>query len=195
MTDKSAWHQRACVRDTRLALKVLSSQICGHARHARSRRPWFRILWRNGSRFKTPLMQDGTSPIVAVLSMVSTSALFVHQIVLRHTSSTRGRTALSCLPSWMLTTALDILTWEVMDEPQIAPYSALNIAMEQNLLNWPEKGVRVGDDAFPLRTNLLKPFSRRNLTIEEKIFNYRLSRARLLSKMHLASLPHDFAFF
>ena len=56
--------------------------------------------------------------------------------------------------------------------------SSLNIAMEQKLLNWPENGVCVGDDAFPLRTNLLKPFSRKNLSVEEKVFNYRLSRAR-----------------
>ena len=31
----------------------------------------------------------------------------------------------------------------------------------------------LGDDAFPLRTWLVKPFSGRNLTEEERIFNYR----------------------
>ena len=33
----------------------------------------------------------------------------------------------------------------------------------------------VGDDAFPLRQWIMKPFSSRHLTDEERIFNYRLS--------------------
>ena len=36
----------------------------------------------------------------------------------------------------------------------------------------------IDDDAFPLETWLMKPFSKRDLTNEERIFNYRLSRAR-----------------
>ena len=36
----------------------------------------------------------------------------------------------------------------------------------------------VGDDAFGLRTWLLKPYPHRCMTNQEKIFNYRLSRAR-----------------
>ena len=36
----------------------------------------------------------------------------------------------------------------------------------------------IGDDAFPLRVWLMKPFSGRSLTDDERIFNYRLSRAR-----------------
>ena len=38
--------------------------------------------------------------------------------------------------------------------------------------------VIVCDDAFAMKPNLLKPFPDRNLTLEKRIFNYRLSRAR-----------------
>ena len=34
--------------------------------------------------------------------------------------------------------------------------------------------VIVADDTFPLKNNLLKPFPLRNLSIEQRIFNYRL---------------------
>lgn len=36
----------------------------------------------------------------------------------------------------------------------------------------------VGDDAFALSPNLLKPYGQRNLNASQRIFNYRLSRAR-----------------
>lgn len=38
--------------------------------------------------------------------------------------------------------------------------------------------VFVGDEVFALKDNFMKPFPQRNLTREERVFNYRLSRAR-----------------
>ena len=36
----------------------------------------------------------------------------------------------------------------------------------------------VGDEAFPLRSYLMKPFPQRNLTRDQRRYNYRISRAR-----------------
>lgn len=39
--------------------------------------------------------------------------------------------------------------------------------------------VFVGDEAFALSEHIMRPYPRRNLTLSEKVFNYRLSRARM----------------
>lgn len=62
--------------------------------------------------------------------------------------------------------------------------SQMGQGFEHNLFSLPmhEENlpyVLVGDEAFPLTSYLMRPYSRRNyLDISQKVFNYRLSRAR-----------------
>jgi hypothetical protein len=67
--------------------------------------------------------------------------------------------------------------------------SDLNEAMQKNTINWPVSArlpdteiqfpyCIVADDAFPLRDTIMKPYPHRNLSGSQRIFNYRLSRAR-----------------
>jgi hypothetical protein len=67
--------------------------------------------------------------------------------------------------------------------------------MENNLLNWPDNSVIIGDDAFPLINTLLKPYSKVNLTLKQQIFNYRLSRARRVSENAFGILAQRFRVF
>ena len=73
--------------------------------------------------------------------------------------------------------------------------STLNSAVENNLLKWPDNPFIIGDDAFPLRNTLMKPYSKVNLTLKQKIFNYRFSRERRVSENAFAILVQRFRVF
>jgi hypothetical protein len=61
--------------------------------------------------------------------------------------------------------------------------STFNEALQTNTLNLPTEGVFVGDCAFPLRTNIMNPYSmKRPWTVKERVFNYRLSKVRRVSE-------------
>ena len=64
---------------------------------------------------------------------------------------------------------------------QVATENILNIPNPRPLPNTNENMpfVFIGDEIFPLKRHFMKPFNRRGLeSVEKKIFNYRLSRAR-----------------
>jgi hypothetical protein len=58
----------------------------------------------------------------------------------------------------------------------------LDIPSEKNLLNYnggkEQPFVIVGDEAFALHKNLLRPHPRKNLDIRNRVFNFRLTQAR-----------------
>jgi hypothetical protein len=82
-----------------------------------------------------------------------------------------------------------------VNEGAVFRNSTLNSAVGNNLLNWPDNSVIIGDDAFPLRNTLLKPYSKINLTLKQKIFNNRLTRARRVSKNAFGILAQRFRVF
>ena len=84
--------------------------------------------------------------------------------------------------------------------------SSLSKALEENSLNVPKPAtlddekttvpyVIVADDAFPLKSYIMKPFGSRNLSSEQRIFNYRLSRARRIVENAFGILASRFRVF
>ena len=55
--------------------------------------------------------------------------------------------------------------------------------------------VLTGDEAFPLSKHMFKPYPRRNLTVEERIANYRISRGRKISENILGILGNRWRCF
>lgn len=81
--------------------------------------------------------------------------------------------------------------------------SQLYLSFENNRLKFPEEAplpgrsksvpyVIVADSAFPLLQNVLKPYPFRDMTHDQRIFNYRLSRARRVVENAFGILSNRF---
>ncbi|XP_065645435.1 uncharacterized protein LOC136075918 [Hydra vulgaris] len=85
--------------------------------------------------------------------------------------------------------------------------SKIGIAFESNLLHIPEPKmpngsnvklpyVLIGDEAFPLKNYLMKPYPKEIVSLKERIYNYRLSRAHRIEKKILSGFwQQDAEFF
>ena len=101
----------------------------------------------------------------------------------------------------MLTINLHMLMLVAMEELSMGEF----IEMQNNSLNIPKERkvdnftripyVIVGDDAFPRKPFLMKPYPERNLSIEQRIFGYRLSRARRVVENGFGILANRFRVF
>ncbi|XP_054588663.2 uncharacterized protein [Nothobranchius furzeri] len=85
-------------------------------------------------------------------------------------------------------------------------HSDLREAMNTGTLNVPPDAtllgtdstmpyVLIGDEAYPLRPDLMKPYPSRNLNHDQRIFNYRLSRARHVVENAFGILANRFRVF
>jgi hypothetical protein len=70
-----------------------------------------------------------------------------------------------------------------------------NIPPPQIPTNWhtPLPHIVVGDEAFPLKSYLMKPYPQRNLSAEERVFKYRFSHARRVAENAFGILVNRFA--
>ena len=87
--------------------------------------------------------------------------------------------------------------WDGCSLKSAVENGTLDIPPEENLpgTNIPVPHVFLADDAFPLKPYLMKPYPFRNQTEEQRIFSYRLSRARRTVENAFGILANRFRVF
>lgn len=103
--------------------------------------------------------------------------------------------------------AVDVGSFGKNSDGGIMAHSKLGKALDQNKLNVPPKEalpgttndvpyVIVGDEAFPLKTYLLRPYPGKQLDCNEKrVYNYRLCRARRVVENAFGLLSQKFRIY
>lgn len=93
--------------------------------------------------------------------------------------------------------APDAGVWDQSDLRNVVDSGSLGIPPATKLPNSNKvlPYVFVGDDAFPLKTSMMKPYSHRTLDHEERIFSYRLSRTRRTVENAFGILSNRFRVF
>ena len=89
----------------------------------------------------------------------------------------------------LIFTLFDFCTYESNNDCGVFSNSLMGEGLETNIFNIPEDEpidgckftplpyILLGEDIFPLKNRLIKLYPGRNLSEEEKVYNYRLSRA------------------
>ena len=101
---------------------------------------------------------------------------------------------------------VDLGTAGSSSDAQIFKHSDLRHKIEDSTIGFPESeslvddGPKVnyfilGDDAFPLKLWLMMPYSRRGMDLNQRVFNYRLSRGRRVVENTFRILMSRFRIF
>ncbi|XP_046663525.1 uncharacterized protein LOC124356515 [Homalodisca vitripennis] len=94
-------------------------------------------------------------------------------------------------------TYIDIGTNGRVSDGGVLAKSGFQEAIDNKKLKLPANALFVADDEFPLREYIMKPYNTRSgpLTIKQKVFNYRLSRARRIVENAFGILAARFRIF
>lgn len=103
-------------------------------------------------------------------------------------------------------TYVDVGNYGRIGDAGVFKNSTLCTAMEKGLLHLPPPRclpgrikeipfVIVGDEAFPLKPNIMKPCAARTMNKDRRMYNYRLSRARRIVENAFGILANRFGVF